>query len=90
MPTIERDEKCGWSNNCLHNDVPKTPHPKMAMSEDDDAMAISVANNDRDTGNATIGIIGKAFNNNTNDDDDDDENRIIISRRKMLWGRCCR
>ena len=69
---MERDEKCGWDSSCLQSDVPKTPHPTMAILDeagggDDDIMDIrvGVVLMDRDTADENdIGlIIEKAFDN---------------------------
>ena len=35
IPVIVRDVKFGWESSCLHNDVPSTPHPTIAMSDSD-------------------------------------------------------
>jgi hypothetical protein len=73
---MERDEKCGWDSSCLQSDVPKTPHPTMAISDeaggdgggdDDDIdmnIRVGVLMMDRDTDDENaIGLMEKAFDN---------------------------
>lgn len=68
MPVIFRDEKSGWDSSCLHNDVPRTPHPTMAMLEDDDG---DDDGDDDDDDGSTVGELA------LRDGVDDDETIII-------------
>lgn len=65
IPVIVRDVKFGWESSCLHNDVPSTPHPTIAMSDDvidllgDDEKAFALVLDDDDSSSGNISTDSK-------------------------------
>ena len=47
IPVIVRDVKFGWDKSCLHNDVPSTPHPTIAMLSGDGVIGLLAAGDEK-------------------------------------------
>jgi hypothetical protein len=96
---MEHDANCGWLNNCLQRNVPKTPHPTMAMLSDDDAddgivdIIASGVLRTSDDRRLMRGLVENAVADDDNDISHSERIDNIMEQGRMRWYRrrcCCR